>query len=104
MNKRVFSLFIATALAATANISTAQECPKGPVPLIVPFNAGSTPDSIARLVSEKLVARLGPPMVVDNKAGAGGNIGTDAVAKAAPHGQIIGVRIAGPLVVHSPPP
>ena len=100
MNKRVFSLFVATALAATANISTAQEWPKGPVHVIVPFNAGSTPDYIARLVSEKLGGRLSQAMVVDNKAGAGGNIGSDAVAKAAPDGQTIGVSIAGPLAIN----
>jgi tripartite-type tricarboxylate transporter receptor subunit TctC len=78
-----------------------QAWPKGPVHIIVPFAAGSTPDVIARLVSEQLSTRIGKPVVIDNKPGAAGNIGTDMVAKAVPDGQTIGVSIAGPLAVNS---
>jgi tripartite-type tricarboxylate transporter receptor subunit TctC len=103
VNKRFSSLALAAVLATMASISVAQGqgWPKGAVRIVVPFDAGSTPDSIARIVSSRLSARLGQPMVVDNKSGAGGNIGTDAIAKAAPDGQTIGVSIAGPLAVNS---
>lgn len=79
----------------------AQQYPKGPVHLVVPFAAGSTPDLVARLVGERLGARLGQPVIVDNKPGASGNIGTNAVAKAAPDGQNLGIGIAGTLAVNA---
>ncbi|MGZ5063383.1 MAG: Bug family tripartite tricarboxylate transporter substrate binding protein [Usitatibacter sp.] len=87
--------------AALSTASPAQEWPSGPVHIVVPFGPGSTPDIVARLVADRLSARLGKPVIVDNKPGAGGNIGTDAVAKAAPDGQTIGLSIAGPLAVNT---
>ena len=72
--------------------------PARPIHLIVPFGAGSTPDVFARLVSEQAGKTLGQPIVVENRAGAGGNLGTNVVAKAAPDGYTIGVSITGPLV------
>jgi tripartite-type tricarboxylate transporter receptor subunit TctC len=74
------------------------EWPSRTVKLIVPFPPGSTPDVLARLVADRLATTLRQAVVVDNKAGAGGNIGTDAVAKAAPDGYTVGVSITGPLV------
>ena len=91
-------LVAALALAAPA---FAQEWPAGPVHIIVPFGPGSTPDLVARVVADKLSPRIGKPVIVENKPGAAGNIGTDAVAKAAPDGQTIGLSIAGPLGVNS---
>jgi tripartite-type tricarboxylate transporter receptor subunit TctC len=79
----------------------AQTYPRGPVHLVVPFAAGSTPDLVARLVGERLGTRLGQPVVVDNKPGASGNIGTNAVAKAAPDGQTLGIGIASTLAVNA---
>jgi tripartite-type tricarboxylate transporter receptor subunit TctC len=76
----------------------AQEWPQRPIHMIAPFPAASTPDTVARVIAEKLEKRLGKPVVVENKPGAGGIIGTDAVAKAAPDGYTIGVSIGGPLV------
>ena len=87
------------ALAASA--AFAQEWPTGTVRVVVPYGPGSTPDIVARVVSERLSTRLGKPFVVDNKPGAGGMIGTDLVAKAAPDGQTIGISIAGPLAVNT---
>lgn len=85
-------------LALTAAFAHAQQwTPKAPVHVVVPFDPGSTPDLLARLVSERLAARLGQSIVVENKSGASGNIGTNAIAKAQPDGQTIGVSIAGPL-------
>jgi len=97
---RALLVLASTALMTAAPLASAQAWPKGPVRVVVPFDAGSTPDQVARVVSERLAARLGQPMVVENKSGAAGNIGTDAVAKAAPDGQTIGVSIAGPLAVN----
>ena len=72
--------------------------PEKPLRLIVPFPPASTPDLLARVLADHLNARLGKPVVVENKPGAGGMIGTDAIAKAAPDGYTIGVSITGPLV------
>jgi tripartite-type tricarboxylate transporter receptor subunit TctC len=79
----------------------AQEWPDAPVKLVVPFDAGSTPDLAARVIGERLAARLRQPFVVENKSGAAGNIGTDLVAKASGDGRTIGVSIAGPLGVNA---
>src|SRR5437588_8295688 len=79
----------------------ADDWPRGPVRIIVPYGPGSTPDLVARIVADKLAPRIGKPVVVENKAGAAGNIGTDAVAKAPADGQTIGVSIAGPLGVNA---
>jgi hypothetical protein len=83
-------------LCATAAAS-AQEYPSHPVRLIVPF-AAAPPDVFARIVSEKAAQGLRQPVVVENRPGAGGNLGTDLVAKAAPDGYTIGALITGPFV------
>jgi tripartite-type tricarboxylate transporter receptor subunit TctC len=88
-------------VAAAAHGVFAQEWPTGTVRVVVPYGPGSTPDIVARVVSDRLSAKLGKPFLVDNKPGAGGMLGTDAVAKAAPDGQTIGISIAGPLAVNT---
>jgi len=95
--KFLLSLWLGLAAASLH----AQQYPKGPVHLVVPFASGSTPDLVARLVGERLSARLGQPVVVDNKPGASGNIGTTAVAKASPDGRTLGIGIAGTLAVNA---
>lgn len=72
--------------------------PSKTIKLLVPFGAGSTPDVFARLVSEHASKTLGQPIVIENRAGAGGNIATNLVAKAPADGYTIGVSITGPLV------
>lgn len=94
------TLFLAGLCFAGAH-AYSQDWPKAPVKVIVPFDAGSTPDIAARIVGERLTARLNQPFVVENKSGASGNIGTDAVAKAHADGQTIGVSIAGALGVNA---
>ncbi len=71
--------------------------PNKPVRMIVPFPAGGSTDVIARQLAQNLSTALGQQFVVENKSGAGGNIGTDAVAKAAPDGYTIGLSTSGPL-------
>ncbi len=83
---------------AAAFAANAQEWPQKTIHVIAPFAAASTPDTVARVIADRLEERLGKPVVVENKPGAGGTIGTDAVAKAAPDGYTIGVSIGGALV------
>ena len=67
----------------------AQTYPAKPIKLVVPFPAGGATDVLARVIGEKMAASMGQPVIVDNRAGAAGIIGTDAVAKAAPDGYTI---------------
>jgi tripartite-type tricarboxylate transporter receptor subunit TctC len=76
----------AAALPAMSRIAWAQTYPSRPVRIIVPFPAGQATDSIARLMSQSLSERLGQAFVVENRTGAGGNIGTEAVVRAPPDG------------------
>jgi tripartite-type tricarboxylate transporter receptor subunit TctC len=96
--KRLSAVLLAAALCWSP--LQAQEWPAQTVTVIVPFAAGSTPDSLARIVADGLQQRLGKPFVVENRAGASGNTGTAAVAKAAPDGHTLGVSIVGPLVIN----
>ena len=76
--RRVFTLLAGLAFALA---SQAQPWPSKPIKMVVPFTAGGSTDTVARILSEKLTTRLGQPVVVENKAGAGGALGTDFVAK-----------------------
>ena len=76
----------AAALPAVSRIAWAQAYPARPVRIIVPFPAGQATDSIARLMGQSLSERLGQPFVIENRTGAGGNIGTESVVRAAPDG------------------
>ncbi|MEO8311531.1 MAG: tripartite tricarboxylate transporter substrate binding protein [Caldimonas sp.] len=87
--------------AASAQTASAADWPKGPLRIIVPYGPGSTPDIMARIVADGLAKRTGQPAIVENKTGAAGNLGTDAIAKAAPDGQTLGISIAGPLGVNA---
>jgi tripartite-type tricarboxylate transporter receptor subunit TctC len=98
MRSLVLALFL---LAAGWSPIGAQEWPSRTVTIIVPFIAGSTPDSLARILAEGLRQRLGVAFVVENRAGASGNTGTAAVAKAVPDGHTLGVSIVGPLVINA---
>ncbi|MCC7286574.1 MAG: tripartite tricarboxylate transporter substrate binding protein [Burkholderiaceae bacterium] len=82
MKRRTLILSAAGALGTfAAATSRAQPFPRKPVRIIVPFPAGGSNDLIARAISDKLAARLGQPVVVEDKPGASGSIGTDMVAK-----------------------
>ncbi len=79
----------AAALSAVPRLAQAQAYPARPVRLIVPFPAGQATDSMARLVGQSLSERLGQPFVIENRTGAGGNIGTEAVVHAAADGRTL---------------
>ena len=87
----------ALALAAAASPLAAQDWPNGPLHLYVGFPAGSSPDTIARLIAEPLAGALGQPIVVENKPGAGGVIGVQQMLANKNDGLSFGVTINGPL-------
>jgi tripartite-type tricarboxylate transporter receptor subunit TctC len=94
------SLFAIAAMTAIAFGAAAQAWPAKPIRLISPFSAGRTVDLHARLMTAPLAEHLGQPVVVENKAGAGGAIGLDAVAKSAPDGYTIGIGTTGPMSIN----
>jgi tripartite-type tricarboxylate transporter receptor subunit TctC len=77
----------------------AQSYPSRPIKIIVPYTPGDGPDVIARLIGNKISERLGQPVVVDNKAGASGQIGLDLTAKSAPDGYTLGVGLVTNLAL-----
>ena len=99
MQRRTF--LQTTAVAAVTTLAApafAQAWPSRTIKLLVPFPPGSSPDYIARLIAEPLGHALGQVVIVDNKPGAGGNVGTATVAKAEPDGYTLLFTIQGPLV------
>ncbi|WP_198371920.1 Bug family tripartite tricarboxylate transporter substrate binding protein [Roseomonas rosulenta] len=96
MNRRALLAAAALPIAAPAR---AQAWPDRPIRIVVPFAAGGPSDIVVRLLAPRLSATLGQPIVVDNRAGAGGVTGVDAVAKAAPDGYTIGIGSAGGLAI-----
>src|SRR5262245_27180805 len=99
MRLRCAVALIATLFAMAP--AAAQDWPTRTAKIIVPFGPGSTPDAVARLIGHRLQAKLGQNFVIENKPGASGNTGTDAVAKAEPDGATIGVSIGGPLAINT---
>jgi len=85
----------AAALATVSRIASAQSFPSRPVHMIVDLPAGLSPDVIARLMGPLLSQRLGQPVVIENRPGAGGNIGAEAVVRAPPDGYTLLVMISG---------
>ncbi len=86
----VLALAVANAFA-TATAALAQSYPSRPITIVVPFPAGGSIDTVARVVGERMRELLGQPMVVENVTGAGGSIGVGRVARAAPDGYTIGI-------------
>lgn len=91
--------FLAVALAAPL-LAFAQAYPAKPVKVVVTFPAGSTPDIVGRALASRLQTAFGQPFVVENRAGAGGNVGADAVAKAAPDGYTLLVSTNGVFAIN----
>ena len=89
--------FLALLLATHA---AAQDWPARPVKIVVPFSPGGFADSGARAISDRLAARLGQPVVIENKVGASGNIGTEMVAKSAPDGYTLLLAFDGTMVIN----
>ena len=81
-------------------IAFAQPYPSKPVRVVIPYPPGSTPDIVGRTLLTKLQDAFGQPFVVENRTGAGGNIGAEAVAKAAPDGYTLLIGINGPAAIN----
>jgi tripartite-type tricarboxylate transporter receptor subunit TctC len=93
-------LLAALALALPALGAHSQTTEGRTLHMIVPFPAGSSPDLIGRILAEKLAPALRHPVIVENRPGAGGNVGTAAVARAVPDGYTVALSIQGPLAVN----
>jgi tripartite-type tricarboxylate transporter receptor subunit TctC len=91
------ALTLLAGLLASSPAAWAQAWPARPIKLIVPYAAGGPTDSIARMLGTKMQANLGQPIVVDNRAGAGGTIGVDATVKAPADGYTLALVAPGPL-------
>lgn len=83
---------------AVAPVSSAQNYPGKPIKLVVPYPPGGPLDAVARMLADKMKDGLGQPVIVENKPGAGGNIGADSVAKATPDGHTI---VMGAVATHA---
>ena len=95
------TVLLAAVAAATHNGAHAQQpWPGKPIRLIVGYAPGGSADIAARLIADKLRAELGQPVVVENKTGAGGNIGTEAVVRAAPDGHTLLLAAAAQIVIN----
>ena len=93
MHRRHVLLSLALSISASFGAQAqGQDWPQRPIKLIVPYAPGGSADIAARLVTDEWAKKLGGVMVVDNRAGAGGNLGVDAVAKSAPDGYTIGLQ------------
>ncbi len=94
---------MSAAIAVTSILSPAaaqDNYPQRPITLIIPFAPGGSTDILGRLLAEEMSNRLGQPVIVENKAGAGGNIGGSYVARAKPDGYTLMVAAAGPTVIN----
>ena len=87
-------------LSLCAGAAWAQSYPSRPVRVVVPYPAGTTPDIIGRTLAERLQKALGQPFVVENRSGAGGNIGTESVVKALADGHTLLVGGNGPVAIN----
>ena len=95
-----FTILLLFGVALVGN-AKAQSYPSKPVRVVVAFTAGGTTDLLARVVAQQLTERLKQSFVIDNKPGAGGNIGTEAVVHAAPDGYTLIVNSVGPMAVNA---
>ena len=101
MQRRIFCLAMAgAALLASAPVPAAQAYPDRPVTLVVPFPPGGPTDALARRLADGLTDQLGQTVVVENRSGAGGNIGAEYVANAKPDGYTILFGTSGPLAIN----
>ena len=95
LSRRIVIALAALAVAGPGFAQSAADFPSRPVRLVIPFAPGGTADTVGRIVSDKLSARLGKPVVLDNRAGANSIVGGEIVAKSNPDGYTILVVAAG---------
>jgi tripartite-type tricarboxylate transporter receptor subunit TctC len=91
-------LLALVALLALAAPATAQQYPTHPIHLVIPFGPGGGSDIVGRILAQELQQKLGQPVVVENRPGAGGTIGNDYIAHQAPDGYTLGIMTAGQII------
>ncbi|MEO8249605.1 MAG: tripartite tricarboxylate transporter substrate binding protein [Burkholderiales bacterium] len=97
--RRAFcAINLAAAMLACASLAQAEDWPTKPVKYVVPFSAGGVSDGVARLIAQQLTEKLGQPVVIENKPGVSGIVGTQVVARAAPDGYTI---MGGTITTHA---
>ncbi|MEO6291999.1 MAG: tripartite tricarboxylate transporter substrate-binding protein, partial [Burkholderiaceae bacterium] len=99
MNFNDFRLAAGLLLAVYAATVNAQAYPDRPVHIVVPYGPGGTTDLVARIIAEPLGRALGQPVIVENKSGAGGALGTVAVARASADGYTLGLGTVSTMVI-----
>ena len=95
----LFRVLLACVFMLSPGVTFAQHWPAKAIKMVVPFSAGGSTDTVARIISEKLTSRLGQPVVVENRAGAGGSIGSDMVAKSPPDGYTMLVGTSSTMAI-----
>ena len=100
MKRRTFLQATAGAALVPGALFAEDKYPSKPITWICPYAAGGNADNRSRQVAKVMGQALGQPIIIDNKAGAGGNIGTEAIAKAKPDGYVIGMGNFAPLAVN----
>ncbi|WP_249359579.1 tripartite tricarboxylate transporter substrate binding protein [Cupriavidus sp. 2SB] len=100
MNKILAAVAISVTLVFGSTLAHAGTYPTRPVRMVVPFGGGTSTDITARIIGEAMAKRLGQPIVVENRAGAGGSIGTDYVAKAKGDGYTLTMGTVGTLAIN----
>ena len=98
--KNSFRIALAVVLASACAVANAQAWPSKTVRIVVPFSPGGIADNSARTIADKLGAKLGQPVVVENRPGAAGNIGAELVAKSLPDGYTLLLGYDGTIVVN----
>src|SRR5690349_24316002 len=96
----IYRLMLAAALASGFAPAQAQEYPARPIRIVVPYPAGGSADLLPRIFAERLTAKWGQPVLIENRPGAGGSIGAGFVYKADPDGYTLFASARGPLVVN----
>src|SRR5438105_4694964 len=98
--KKALSLFVALVLCA-GGVAAQERYPQKPLRIVVPFAAGGSTDIFARMIGERLSGPLGQPVVIENRPGAAGNIGAEAVARSAPDGYTLLMATTGVMAINN---
>ena len=98
--RTVLTTVLAASFCVTAPAIHAQTYPSKPVRLVIPFAPGGTTDIVARFIGDKLGRELGQPVIIENRAGGGGTVGADFVAKAPPDGYVLGMATVSTLATN----
>ena len=97
---KTLGLLIVAALLAGSGGLAAEDYPARPIRIVVPVSPGGITDIVARVVADHITARSGQPVVVENRTGAGGNLGVEAVARSAPDGYVLSLAATSQIVIN----